>query len=113
MEYVKNQVLTVSIDDIGSNGEGIGKHEGYTLFVKDAVCGDIVKARLTKIKKNYAFARLEEVIEPSKSRIEPFCENHIRCGGCQIQAMSYPAQLAFKENKVKNVFKKYLNMDIP
>ncbi|MCR5673099.1 MAG: 23S rRNA (uracil(1939)-C(5))-methyltransferase RlmD [Lachnospiraceae bacterium] len=102
MEYVKNQVLTVSIDDIGSNGEGIGKHEGYTLFVKDAVCGDTVKARLTKIKKNYAFARLEEVIEPSKSRTEPFCENHIRCGGCQIQAMSYPAQLAFKENKVRN-----------
>ena len=102
MKYYKNQILTVSIDDIGSNGEGIGRYEGYTLFVKDAVCGDTVSARLTKIKKNYAYARCEKIITPSPKRIEPLCEQHRRCGGCQIRAMSYDAQLEYKENKVKN-----------
>lgn len=102
MDYFKNQILTVAIDDIGSNGEGIGKHEGYTLFVKDAVLGDVVKARLTKVKKNYAYARCEEIIKESAKRTKPFCAEHRRCGGCQIQALSYDEQLRFKENKVKN-----------
>ena len=102
MDYCKNQILTVSIDDIGSNGEGIGRHEGYTLFVKDAVPGDVVKARLTKVKKNYAFARCEEIVRESEKRTTPFCKEHNRCGGCQIQALSYDEQLYFKENKVRN-----------
>ncbi len=102
MEYRKNQILTVTIDDIGKNGEGIGRYNGYTLFVKDALCGDTVRARLTKVKKNYAYARCEEIITPSADRIQPFCSEHVRCGGCQIQALSYEAQLRFKENKVKN-----------
>ena len=102
MEYSKNQILTVIIEDIGKNGEGIGRCEGYILFVKDAIPGDTVRARLTKIKKNYAYARCEELVTPSPDRVEPFCANHRRCGGCQIQAMSYDAQLRFKMNKVKN-----------
>ncbi len=102
MDYSKNQILTVTIEDMGNNGEGIGRFDGYTLFVKDAVCGDTVRAKLTKVKKNYAFARCEEIIKPSADRTEPFCSEHRRCGGCQIQAMSYDAQLRFKENKVKN-----------
>ena len=52
MEYRKNDIVTVSIEDIGNDGEGIGKTNGYTLFVKDAVLGDIVEARITKCKKN-------------------------------------------------------------
>ena len=102
MDHQKNEILTVTIDDIGRDGEGIGRYDGYTLFVKDAVCGDIVKARLTKVKKNYAYARCEEIIMPSPDRTDPFCAEHRRCGGCQIQALSYDAQLRFKENKVKN-----------
>ena len=102
MEYKKNQILTVTIEDIGNDGEGIGRCDGYILFVKDAVCGDTVKARLTKVKKNYAYARLEEVITPSPNRVKEKCENHRRCGGCQIQTLAYEAQLAFKENKVRN-----------
>ena len=102
MDHQKNQIVTVTISDISSNGEGIGKYEGYTLFVKDAIPGDIVKAKLTRVKKNYAFARCEELITPSPERTVPFCEKHRRCGGCQIQAMSYDAQLEFKQNKVRN-----------
>lgn len=102
MEYQKNDVVTVRIDDIGNDGEGIGKIEGYTLFVKDAVIGDIVEAKITKIKKNYGYAKLERVVTPSPFRVTPRCAFHRQCGGCQIQAMSYERQLIFKQDKIRN-----------
>ncbi len=102
MEYKKNDILTVKIEDIGNGGEGIGKVNGYTLFVKDAVIGDTVRCKVMKAKKNYGYAKLEEIIVPSAVRIKPQCQYHRQCGGCQIQAMDYPAQLIFKQNKVKN-----------
>ena len=101
-QYSKNDIVTVKIEDIGTEGEGIGKLEGFTLFVKDAVMGDVVEARLVKVKKNYAYARLEKVLTSSPLRVKPVCPYHKQCGGCQIQAMSYEAQLQIKENKVKN-----------
>ena len=101
-QYSKNDIVTVKIEDIGTEGEGIGKLEGFTLFVKDPVMGDVVEARLVKVKKNYAYARLEKVLTSSPLRVKPVCPYHKQCGGCQIQAMSYEAQLQFKENKVKN-----------
>ena len=101
-QYSKNDIVTVKIEDIGTEGEGIDKLEGFTLFVKDAVMGDVVEARLVKVKKNYAYARLEKVLTSSPLRVKPVCPYHKQCGGCQIQAMSYEAQLQFKENKVKN-----------
>lgn len=102
MEYRKNDLVTVRIDDIGSEGEGIGKLDGYALFVKDAVIGDIVEAKITKVKKNYGYARVERVITPSSFRVEPKCAFHRQCGGCQIQAMDYERQLLFKEQKIRN-----------
>ncbi len=102
MDYTKNQILEVEINDMGEHGEGIGKVDGYTLFVKDAVPGDFVKAKLTKVKKNYSYARLEEIITPSPDRVTARCAFHRQCGGCQLQALSYEAQLKFKEKKVKN-----------
>jgi len=98
----KNDLVTVEIIDIGTDGEGIGKVDGYPLFIKDAVIGDTVEARVTKTKKQYAYARVEKVITPSPFRVEPLCKFHRQCGGCQIQAFDYEKQLAFKENKVKN-----------
>ena len=102
MTFQKNQICTVTIEDIGTEGEGIGKIEGFSLFVKDALPGDVAKVRLTKVKKNYAYARLEEVIEPSPDRTDPPCAFYRQCGGCQIQALSYEKQLAFKQAKVEN-----------
>lgn len=102
MTYIKNQILEVQITDMSETGEGIGKVDGYTLFVKDAIIGDTVKAGLTKVKKNYAFARVCEIVRPSTDRVNPLCEYSRQCGGCQIMAMSYDAQLKFKANKVKN-----------
>lgn len=76
MEYNKNDIVTVTIEDIGTEGEGIGKIDGFTLFVKDAVVGDVIEAKIMKAKKNYAYARLERVITPSPFRVEPKCAYH-------------------------------------
>lgn len=102
MNYKKDDLITIVIDDMGIEGEGIGKQEGFTFFVKDAVIGDKVEARIMKVKKGYAYAKLVRVLTPSPNRIEPRCKYHKQCGGCQIQALDYEAQLAFKENKVRN-----------
>lgn len=102
MEYKKNDLLTVKIEDIGTDGEGIGKVDGFTLFIKDAVIGDTVLAKIMKSKKHYAYARLEKVITPSPFRVEPKCAFHRQCGGCQIQAISYEKQLAFKQQKIRS-----------
>ena len=100
--FKKNDIVRITIEDIGNDGEGIGKADGYILFVKDAVIGDVIKARITKCKKNYGYARVEKVVTPSPFRVEPKCAFHRQCGGCQIQAMSYERQLAYKQNKVRN-----------
>lgn len=101
MEYKKNQIVTVAIEDMGNDGEGIGKVDGFSLFVKDAVIGDKVEARITKVKKSYAYARLEKLLVPSPFRVKPKCAVHRQCGGCQIQALSYEKQLEFKQKKVR------------
>lgn len=98
----KDDLIQVQIEDIGSDGQGIGKVDGMTIFVKDAITGDLVEARIMKMKKTYGFARLMKVLQPSPYRVEPKCPVAKQCGGCQIQEMDYAEQLAFKENKVKN-----------
>ena len=100
MEYKKNSQVEIEITDTGVSGEGIGKIDGFTLFVKDAVQGDKVLALLTKVKKNYAYARCEKVLVPSPFRIEPRCLIYKPCGGCQLQAVAYDKQLQIKQQKV-------------
>lgn len=102
MDWKKNDVFQVQIEDMSDTGEGIGKTDGFTWFVKDAVIGDVVEARVMKTKKSYGFARLMQVLEPSACRVTPRCPSARQCGGCQLQAMSYEEQLKFKENKVRN-----------
>lgn len=100
MEFKKNDVVTVKIEDMSHDGSGIGKADGYTLFIKDAVIGDEVEAKIMKTKKNYGFARLMNVLVPSPDRTEPKCPKARACGGCQLQFLSYEKQLEFKRNKV-------------
>ena len=104
--FNKNDILEVEIIDQGTTGEGIGKIEGYALFVKDTVIGDVARVKIMKAKKNYAFAKLEEVMKPSPYRVEPICPKASSCGGCQLQAMNYQQQLKFKEDKVYNNIKR-------
>ena len=102
MGFNKNDTVRLIITDIGTNGEGIGRVDGYTLFIKDAIIGDEVEAKIIKAKKNYGYARLMNIITPSKDRIEPVCPVARQCVGCQIQEMDYQAQLRFKQELVKN-----------
>ena len=98
----KNDIFELEITDMGVDGEGIGHYEGMTFFVKDALIGDVIRARAVKLKKNYGYARLDKIITPSKDRVTPECDVARQCGGCQIQQMSYDAQLRFKEKLVKD-----------
>ncbi|MDE7321734.1 MAG: 23S rRNA (uracil(1939)-C(5))-methyltransferase RlmD [Lachnospiraceae bacterium] len=102
MKYEKDDIITLVIEDMGMDGEGIGKIHGFTFFVKDAVIGDEVEAKVMKVKKGYAYARLMNIVVPSPNRAEPKCRYHKQCGGCQIQALDYQEQLIFKEKKVRN-----------
>jgi 23S rRNA (uracil1939-C5)-methyltransferase len=103
---IKNDIYEVQIVDMTEEGEGIGKADGFTLFIKDAVIGDKVRCKVMKAKKNYGYGKLLEVITPSPNRVEPKCPVAGPCGGCKLQAMSYESQLAFKKNKVENLLKR-------
>lgn len=98
----KNDLVNVTIEDMTEDGDGIGKALGFTLFIKDVVVGDVVEAKIMKMKKRYGFARVMSIIVPSKERGEPLCECAKACGGCQLQSMNYDATLRFKQNKVQN-----------
>ena len=98
----KGQILELKIDDMTKEGQGIGKACGFTVFVKDAVAGDLIKAELTKVKKNYGLAQMAECVEPSPDRIEPVCPYMDFCGGCAYGKLQYAAQLRLKEKQVKD-----------
>jgi 23S rRNA (uracil1939-C5)-methyltransferase len=98
----KDDLIQVKIEDMGADGAGIGKVDGFALFIKDAIIGDVVEAKIMKMKKNYGYARLMRILEASPNRVEAPCPVARQCGGCQLQAMSYEEQLRFKENKIKN-----------
>lgn len=102
MEIKKNQDYEVYIEDMSSDGAGIGKVEGFPLFVKDTVIGDRAIVKAIKLKKTYGFGRLMEILEPSKDRVEARCPVARQCGGCNLQHLSYEKQLEYKYNKVKN-----------
>ena len=112
MEVKKNQDYIVTIEDLSVEGEGIGKisegelgnenENGFPLFVKDTVIGDVAKVRVIKVKKNYGYGRLMEIITPSPNRVKPLCPVARQCGGCTLQCMTYEEQLKFKRRKVEN-----------
>ena len=96
----KNDEFEIDITDIGNEGEGIGKYEGMTFFIKGGVPGDRILAGATKLKKTYGYARLVKVIKASPFRVTPKCPISEKCGGCQIQSLSYEKQLELKERKI-------------
>ena len=98
----KDDLILVTIEDLSNEGLGIGRSGETAFFIKDTVIGDTVEAQIMKMKKTYGYARLVRLLSPSKDRVTPPCPVARQCGGCQLQAMSYEAQLRFKENKVKN-----------
>ncbi|MBR6404833.1 MAG: 23S rRNA (uracil(1939)-C(5))-methyltransferase RlmD [Lachnospiraceae bacterium] len=109
----KNDLVTVEITDLTTEGEGIGKAGAFPLFIKDTMPGDRVRAVVTKLKKNYGYGKALEILAPSADRIPMRCPIARRCGGCQIQEMDYQAQLQFKTRKVQNNLQRIGGLSVP
>ncbi len=98
----KNQEYVVDIVGMGSEGQGIGKLDDFTVFVLGAITGETVKVKMLKVKKNFAYGKIVDIINKSDFRVKPPCPVAGRCGGCSLQHMTYEAQLSFKTKRVKD-----------
>jgi len=102
LKFKKNDTCKISIVDIGKDGEGIGKIDGFTFFVPNALPEEVVSIKILKLKKNYGYGKVLEVVKPSPMRALPLCDVFYKCGGCNIMHMDYKSQLFYKEKKTKD-----------
>src|SRR5207249_8659070 len=98
----RGESLELTIDDLAFGGEGVGRVEGYVLFVRGAVPGDRVRVKVVEARSRFGRAVIESFVSPSPDRIDAPCPYFGRCGGCRLPHLSYPAQLAFKEKQVRD-----------
>ena len=103
---IKEQTIELEITDLNNLGNGVGRYDGQVVFVRGAVKGDIVRAKVIKVNKSFAVAKILEVITPSPDRIEDFCDAPLSCGGCVYRHMSYESELELKRGHVKAEFVK-------
>ena len=108
----KNDVITLEITDITHEGSGIGKYEGQAVFVANTAVGDTIKAHILKVNKNYAFAKCEQLITPSKHRTDVDCGVFARCGGCVFRHINYSAEAELKRNRVMQTMKRLGKVEI-
>ncbi|MEZ2657925.1 23S rRNA (uracil(1939)-C(5))-methyltransferase RlmD [Aneurinibacillus aneurinilyticus] len=102
LPLAKNETVELTIEDLSHEGNGVGRYEGYTLFVPGALPGERIVAKTTKLKKQFGYARLIEIVDAAANRTEPLCPVYRRCGGCTLQHMDYEGQLAFKRKLVED-----------
>jgi len=107
----KNETVTIRFEDLTHEGNGVGKINGYPLFVPYGLPGEEAMVKVVKVNKNFGFGKLLEVKNPSPERVEPPCDVFYKCGGCQIQHMSYNLQLSMKQQQVKNVMRKVAHLE--
>ncbi|MBR5790267.1 MAG: 23S rRNA (uracil(1939)-C(5))-methyltransferase RlmD, partial [Phascolarctobacterium sp.] len=107
----KGEVIEINITGLGSSGEGVGKYQGFTVFVPGALPAETIKAKVVLVKKNYASARIQEILVPSAERVEPACPVYKQCGGCQLQHLSYAGQLQMKEQQVRDALTRIGHLD--
>lgn len=105
----KNEEYIVDIIDYGSNGEGIAKINGYTIFVIGGVKGEKCKIHILKVLSSHAFAKVIEIIQKSANRVEPDCKTFPKCGGCDLRHITYAETLKIKQEKVQNLANKMLS----
>lgn len=108
----KNQIYDIEIVDISADGNGIGKIENFAVFVANSAIGDILKIKIVKVLSSYGFGIIQEIIKPSKDRIEPDCSVFNRCGGCDFRHISYDAELKIKQKTVENSFLRLHKIDV-
>jgi 23S rRNA (uracil1939-C5)-methyltransferase len=94
--------VEITIDDLAFGGEGVGRLDGYVMFVRGGLPGDRLCLQVTETRARYGRGVIEEVLTPSVHRVDPPCPYFGHCGGCRLQHLAYPAQLAFKEKQVRD-----------
>ena len=110
----RGEVLSLTIDDLAFGGEGVGRADGYVVFVPGGLPGDRLRVRLVQVRTRFGRGSLEEVLEPSPQRVEVPCPYFGRCGGCRLQHLAYPAQLAFKSKQVADALERLGGLrDVP
>ena len=115
MPFTKNQIITLEIEALSNDGNGVAHKDGQAVFVPLTAPGDVAEVRIVKPMKTYAFGRVEKLLEKSPSRAEPFCPIYKRCGGCVCQHMTYEASLAFKRQQVQDLLLRVggLSIEVP
>ncbi|WP_202080931.1 23S rRNA (uracil(1939)-C(5))-methyltransferase RlmD [Caldalkalibacillus salinus] len=108
----KNDIIDLTIDDLNHEGMGVGKYQGYTLFVKHALPGESIKAKVLKTKKRFGYAKLLERYESSTARVTPLCPIFDQCGGCQLQHLQYEEQLRQKQRQVQSQLQRMAHLDL-
>ena len=103
--YKKNDLVALEITDLTEEGQGVGKCDGLVFFVKGSVMGDVVEAKILKVKKNYAYAKVEKLLEASPFRVTPLCPVAGKCGGCQLQHLSYEKELEWNMNGLAGAYR--------
>ena len=109
----KNDIVEVICSGLGTQGEGIAKKDGVTLFVPRLLPGERAEVRVLKVKGSIGYARVEEVLTPAEMRVRPKCSVFGKCGGCQLQHIRYHMQLRFKTGLVRDALKKIAGLDVP
>lgn len=102
----KNKEYILTVESVTSEGSGVAHLEGYTIFVPQTAAGDIVRALIVKVKSRYGYGKMLELLTPSPDRQTPPCNAYQHCGGCQIMHLSYPAQLQFKSNQIRDALER-------
>lgn len=105
-EIKKNDIYTIEITDMTHEGQGVGRIEGFTVFIEGVLPGELAEIKIIKVTKNYAVGKLLKIEKHSEGRITPFCPHYKRCGGCSFQHLNYAEQLKFKTNLVKENIKR-------
>ncbi len=111
MNIKKNDIIRLEITEMTGQGSGIGRHEGMAVFVPMTAVGDVINARVLKVKKNYAFGKIEEIISPSENRITSDCACYSKCGGCVFRHISYSEELKIKQRRVFDALKRIGKID--
>ena len=109
----KNDVVTLTATGFGSNGEGVAKADGYTVFVPFLLKGERARVRILKVKDTIAYGKIEEIFTPAEERVRPVCGVFMRCGGCNLQHVRYREQLIMKTALVKDALRKIGGIDFP
>ena len=107
----KNETITLTFEDLTHEGSGVGKVDGYPIFVPHGLPGEEAEVKVIKVNKRFGYGKLLDIKKASPERVTPPCNVFYKCGGCQLQHMSYEMQMEMKRDQVKNVMQKVAHLD--